>query len=153
MEKVDKKVAIPQVAGEFIRYLLVGGSAFILDTAVLYVFSKYVFRSLGRPGILFGAAIGFIAGLVYNYALSILFVFNKARERIKGREALSVAIFAIIGVGGLVLTELGMYIGLSILGDDMYIFVKVIVSGVVLFGTLLPQGNTIQVTEVVMKKL
>ncbi|MGI6529709.1 MAG: GtrA family protein [Clostridia bacterium] len=131
MEKVDKKVAIPQVAGEFIRYLLVGGSAFILDTAVLYVFSKYVFRSLGRPGILFGAAIGFIAGLVYNYALSILFVFNKARERIKGREALSVAIFAIIGVGGLVLTELGMYIGLSILGDDMYIFVKVIVSGVV----------------------
>lgn len=143
MEKVDKKVAIPQVAGEFIRYLLVGGSAFILDTAVLYVFSKYVFRSLGRPGILFGAAIGFIAGLVYNYALSILFVFNKARERIKGREALSVAIFAIIGVGGLVLTELGMYIGLLVLGDDMYILVKIIVSGVVFLWNFIARKVTL----------
>jgi putative flippase GtrA len=143
VEKVDKKVAIPQVAGEFIRYLLVGGSAFILDTAVLYVFSKYVFRSLGRPGILFGAAIGFIAGLVYNYALSILFVFNKARERIKGREALSVAIFAIIGVGGLVLTELGMYIGLLVLGDDMYILVKIIVSGVVFLWNFIARKVTL----------
>jgi putative flippase GtrA len=131
VEKVDKKVAIPQVAEEFIRYLLVGGLAFVLDATVLYVFKNFVFEGFGRVGILLSAAIGFIAGLVFNYVFSILFVFNKARERVKGREVLSFAIFALVGVCGLLLTELGMYIGLLVLGDDMYILVKIIVSGVV----------------------
>lgn len=131
MEKVDKKVVFPEVAGEFIRYLLVGGSAFILDAGLLYVLSKYVFHALGRPGILLSSAIGFIAGLVFNYALSILFVFDKAKDKVKGREVFSFTIYAIIGVIGLLLTELGMFVGLSILGDSMYILVKVIVSGIV----------------------
>ena len=59
---------------EFLRYVLVGGSAFVVDFAVLYLTRTYLFGSLGQEGILLATAIAFLAGLAFNYIFSILFI-------------------------------------------------------------------------------
>ena len=118
---------------EFIRYFFVGGSAFLIDTGVLYLTQRFIFFNMGKPGILIATALGFMAGLIYNYILSIFFVFNDAEQKIKGKELKSFIIFAIIGIIGLGLTELGMYLGITLLNPKYYLIVKVFVAAVVLF--------------------
>lgn len=136
VEKVKKskrsRVDFIELIKEFTRYLMVGGMAFLLDAATLHIFSKYVLKDLGDVGILLSAALGFIVGLVFNYILSVLFVFDTAKEKVKGSQVKFFSKFAIIGIGGLILTEIGIYVGISVLGNDMYILAKVIVAGVVL---------------------
>ena len=126
------KVNLSETIKEFIRYLLVGGSAFLVDTFVLYITKTYIFGDLGKLGILIATACGFLFGLIYNYFLSIVFVFKKASDKIKGKQIKSFIIFAIIGIIGLVLTEIGMYFGITIFDSKYYIVVKVFVAGVVL---------------------
>jgi putative flippase GtrA len=46
------------VISEFIRYFLVGGSAFLVDTGVLCLTKRFIFFNLGNPGILFATALG-----------------------------------------------------------------------------------------------
>ena len=84
------------VISEFIRYFFVGGSAFLVDTGVLYLTKRFIFFSMGKPGILIATALGFIAGLVYNYILSIFFVFKDAEYKIKGKQLESFIIFTIM---------------------------------------------------------
>ncbi|WP_010248690.1 GtrA family protein [Acetivibrio cellulolyticus] len=118
---------------EFVRYLFVGGSAFLVDTGVLFLTKKLLFFDLGKPGILIATALGFIAGLIYNYILSILFVFKGAEDKVKSKQLKSFIIFALIGVIGLGLTEGGMCFGITLFGDKYYLIVKIFVASVVLF--------------------
>lgn len=131
--QIIKKLKNVDFIREFIRYFFVGGSAFFIDTGVLYLTQRFIFFSMGKPGILIATALGFMAGLVYNYILSIFFVFKNAEEKIKGKQLESFIIFAIIGIIGLGLTELGMYLGITLLSSKYYLFVKVVVATVVLF--------------------
>ena len=103
---------------EFLRYVVVGGIAFIVDFGSLYVFKEYVFHNLSY-GIYLSTAIGFILGLIVNYVLSLKFVFTQAKDQGKGRDTKSFAIFAIIGIIGLGLTELGMYLGCDLLKPQL----------------------------------
>lgn len=122
-----------KLAKEFMRYLVVGGSAFVVDFGVLYLTKTFLFDSMGNTGILLATAIAFIAGLLFNYVFSILFVFEQAGNKIKGKEAKAFALFALIGVIGLGLTQLGMYLGITIFDPAYYLVVKAIVAIVVLF--------------------
>jgi putative flippase GtrA len=137
---------------EFLRYIVVGGIAFIVDFGSLYIFKEYVFYKLTFPyDVYLATSVGFILGLIVNYILSLKFVFTQAKDQGKGRDTKSFAIFAIIGIIGLGLTNLGMYLGcdlfkpqldscLTYIGDlikyDLvkygYLLVKCIVTAVVL---------------------
>ena len=117
---------------EFFRYILVGGSAFLIDASILFLLEKYLLSGLGEIGILISTAIGFIAGLIYNFILSTLYVFKKIDESVQKHPVRSFVIFTIIGIVGLLLTEAGMYAGIRFLGAEYYMFVKVVVAGIVL---------------------
>ncbi|MDR2509274.1 MAG: GtrA family protein [Spirochaetaceae bacterium] len=117
---------------EFLRYVLVGGSAFVIDIGVLYFTKTYIFQKLATSGILAATACGFIAGLIYNYTLSILFVFKNACETVAAHKTRSFIVFTIIGLIGLGLTELLMYTGIRLAGSPFYLVVKVVTAGVVL---------------------
>lgn len=82
---------------QFLRYLFVGGAAFIVDFLSLYILTDFF-------GIyyLISAAIAFLLGLLVNYFLSISWVFNK--RKLKNRN-FEFGIFAIIGIVGLGLNE------------------------------------------------
>lgn len=116
---------------EFIRYIFIGGTAFLLDILVLYLFKTRIFSSMGNIGVYISTALGFMAGLVYNYIFSLIFVFESARDQKKGINILSFFLFVLIGLIGLFLTEAGMYAGINFLNLD-YILTKIIVAAIVL---------------------
>ena len=116
---------------EFLRYIVVGGTAFLVDYSILYVTKTFVFNSLGDTGVYIATAIGFIAGLIYNYILSLTFVFKEAKAKKKGRSFGGFVLFTVIGVIGLILTEAGMYAGYQLLNIH-YMIVKIFVAMVVL---------------------
>lgn len=128
----NRFIKLWELRKEFLRYLLVGGTAFIIDASILFITKRYIFDDLGKSGVLISTALGFIVGLIFNYILSILFVFEKSKEKVKGKQIKAFTIFAIIGVIGLLLTELGMYAGIELFGENAYIFIKIFVAGVVL---------------------
>jgi putative flippase GtrA len=112
--------------------VFVGALAFVVDFSVLYLSKTFLFSALGDTGILFSAALGFIAGLVFNYILSIVFVFKQNSETVKRHKIRSFVLFAVIGIIGLFITELCMFAGISVLGSQSYPAVKVITAGIVL---------------------
>lgn len=114
---------------EFARYCVVGGLATVADFGVL-VLAKNLLGSL-RWGLYAATALGFAAGTVVNYSLSIWFVFHSARESGAGKSPRDFLLFTVIGLIGLGLTELGMFVGAEVLGF-YYLLVKAVVTALVL---------------------
>ncbi len=109
---------------QFFRYFLVGGLSFVVDAAVLAVLN-------GALGMHYMAAtvFGFLVGLTVNYLLSIWFVFNGEPKK-TGRTA-EFAVFALVSTGGLLLTELLMWLGVDKLSLPV-LLAKVIAAAIVL---------------------
>ncbi|GAA5164390.1 GtrA family protein [Viridibacterium curvum] len=89
----------------FIKYLLVGGIAFAVDFAL---FSTCLSAGLHY---LPAVCVGFIGGLLTNYALCVAWVWRGTQAR----SLRDLLVFALVGVGGLALTSLGMWIGIDVL--------------------------------------
>ena len=109
---------------QLFRYGFVGGVAFVVDYGSLFVLTHYA----GVP-YLWSAAIAFLLGLVTNYLLSISWVFRRNENL---RPWVEFLFFAIIGVIGLVLNELIMYVGTDMLHMH-YMLSKLISTGIVFF--------------------
>ncbi len=86
---------------QLFRYGFVGGAAFVVDYATLFVLTNYV-----GVQYLWSAAIAFVLGLIANYLLSISWVFRNRGDLSRWQEFL---FFAVIGVVGLGFNELIMY--------------------------------------------
>lgn len=111
------------VMTDFLRYIVAGGSAFIIDFTLLIFFTE-----ITSLHYLISAPIAFIMALLFNYHLCINWVF---KYRIYSREKIEFTIFCIIGIVGIFITEI-ILAGLTpILGN--YIIVKLIACTAVLF--------------------
>lgn len=131
MEDNKKK----QLIMEFLRYIIVGGVSFLVDAGVLAAVKEVFYRENCTPGqMAICVAAGFVAGLICNYLLSSLFVFRSAEQKESGRNFRAFLIYAVVGLIGFGLTELGMYIGTAIVGSDglWYLLIKCFVAGIVL---------------------
>ena len=108
---------------QLFRYLFVGGAAFIVDIGSLYIFTDFF-------GIyyLISAAIAFSLGLIMNYILSISWVFN---NRTFNSRILEFGVFTFIGIIGLVLNELFIWVFTAKLGL-YYLISKIIVDIIIL---------------------
>ena len=140
MHKLKELLRSAQVI-EFLKYCVVGGIAFIADTASLMLFYHFVFGEFsfdllflhiadGRTAA--ATAVAFLVGLVVNYVLSVLFVFNRPGQQEKGKSVGAFLIFGVVGLIGLALTELGMMLGVGLLGDKFLLPVKIVVAGIVM---------------------
>lgn len=118
------------LAGEFLRYVIVGGVAFAADFGVL-VLSQEMFFKCAAIGVYVATAIGFCFGLTVNYILSLRFVFTQKKDQSSGRSVGAFVMFGVIGLLGLGWTELGMWIGVGLLTWN-YMIVKILVTGAVL---------------------
>ena len=121
---------------ELLRYLVVGAVAAVVDLLVLALFTELVFGgSKDAIPLTVSTAAGFIAGLICNYALSMLFVFISEEQKKKNQEKAKTFItFAIVGVVGLVLSEVFMHLGMLVFPDEgyWYLLLSCFVKGVVM---------------------
>ena len=124
------KTKLKKTTYEFLRYVIVGGIAFIVDIGMLFLCKEFFLKNVPYS-LYISTAIGFLAGLVTNYLLCLKFVFLSAKGTKQGRSHKDRLIFTIIGVVGLVMTEYGMKLGVDVLSIN-YLFVKIVVTGVVL---------------------
>jgi putative flippase GtrA len=90
------------IAGEIIRYLIVGGTAFVFDYGVLLLLNK-VFD----VNYLIAATVAFIIGIAVNYIGSIFFVFQVRSQQNVHIER---GIFLMIGILGLIINDGMLYL-------------------------------------------
>jgi len=109
---------------QLFRYFFVGGLAFIVDYASLWFLTEVCGLHY-----LLSAAIAFLLGLTCNYLLSTHWVFNDRRMKNRWSEF---AVFALIGVAGLGLNELILYLGTDVFHLH-YMVSKLVSTGLVFF--------------------
>lgn len=109
-----------KLALQFLRYTLVGGVAFVLDFALLSAG-----LALGWHYLL-ATLVGFIGGLLLNYTACVFWVWRGTQAK-TGRD---LVIFSLIGIAGLLLTALLMWLavtGLQIAPQLAKVFIAALV--------------------------
>lgn len=137
IEKLYKKY--PTLA-EIFRFLIVGGVATVVDMLVmalvqyflepeLYTDILSIFTAKGTGYVyVLGTAFGFGVGLLVNYFLSVLFVFN---HKGKSKSTYGFIVFTVLSLVGLGLHVLGMYVGNTLLNVNAWV-VKIVMTVIVL---------------------
>ncbi len=112
-----------KLAGQFMRYVGVGGAAFIVDFACLWTLTEY----LGLH-YLIAATLAFSVGLVANYLCCLVWVFD---FRSMSNRLHEFVVFGTIGIAGLLLNSLLLY-GLTEYGGLHYLISKLCAAAVIL---------------------
>ncbi len=126
---------------EIFRFLVVGGIATIVDYLVmgsyeyivlpgefnnfLEVFTK---EGIKTSVVLIATTLGFLSGLLVNYICSITFVYN---EKGYSKTRKGFFVFTVLSIIGLIISNIGMYIGYDVLSLNQWI-VKVIMTLIVM---------------------
>lgn len=108
---------------QIFKFIMVGGLAFVIDYLTLII-CKEVFHL----NVLVSAAIAFTVSVIFNYILSIKWVFDVDKSKSEKKNFIIFIVFSIIG---LLLTELIMWIGTDILKVN-YLLVKIIATAIVM---------------------
>ena len=98
-KKIIKRLFIEKTGDikiQFFRYIFVGGVATVVDMGSLFLLTSYF-----GVHYLISAAIAFILGVATNYLISIAWIFKST-----GNLKKEITLFVIIGVGGLALNEI-----------------------------------------------
>jgi len=96
---------------QYFRYLMCGAVATATDVGVLFVLTHFL-----HINYLFVAAVSFLCGIIVNYVLNTILVFQSS-----GKIKKEFPVFAMIGLGGLAWTELILWI----LVDKLNIYVMI----------------------------
>ena len=105
---------------QLFRYTLVGGLAFAVDFSALFFGTEF----LGLH-YLWSAVVAFLLGFLTNYLLSIVWVFD---HRAVQNKFLEVSIFALLGIIGVGMNELFIYLGTELAGMH-YLASKLVATG------------------------
>jgi putative flippase GtrA len=103
--KLRNRFPRKSLMGQFLRYMVTGGVAFVADFGLfalcLYGFGwHYLLANL----------VGLVAGLVLNYAMSILWVFTACKRILKTQKGIEFVLFALVGIAGVGINQLLMYL-------------------------------------------
>ncbi len=108
---------------QMFKFLLVGGLAFVIDYVTLII-CKEVFNI----PVLISAAIAFTISVIFNYILSVKWVFDVDKNKSEKKNFIIFIVFSVIGLG---LTELIMWFGVDIIKIS-YLIVKIIATAIVM---------------------
>ncbi len=108
---------------QIVKFTVVGGSAFIIDFSILYVLTEFA-----RISYLISAAISFSCSVIFNYTLSIKWVFVAKKNINKLHEFI---LFIILSIIGLFINELFMWIFVE-KAHIFYMLSKIIATAVVM---------------------
>ena len=100
-----------QLFWEIFRFLLVGGTATLVDWLISYLFYTWLLppNLIGEiASLLLSTVFGFTVGLFVNWILSVNFVFQQVENKEQVKTKKSFLTFTVIGVIGLAINSLGM---------------------------------------------
>lgn len=119
-------LTLPNAAllNQFIRYVGVGGTAFIVDFGCLFALTEYAGLHY-----LVAATIAFCVGLTTSYVLCLVWVFDFRRMENRLHEFL---VFGAIGIAGLLLNNLLLWLLTDLVGFH-YLLSKVFSAAFILF--------------------
>ena len=106
---------------EIFRFLLVGGTATVVDYLVFWIFDGVLLPLISSAewwvtvSLIVATALGFCAGLTVNWILSVKFVFRQVKNKEESSSKKAFFIFTLIGVIGLLITEVGILILVAVL--------------------------------------
>lgn len=89
-------------SSQFVRYVIVGGIAYVFDFGFLYIFTDTL-----QIHYLVSATLSFLIGVVVNYTLARIFVFKTYKVKSQKIEVVSVVI---ISLSGLLLNNLIIWV-------------------------------------------
>ena len=95
---------------QIIRFAFVGGGAFVIDYGVMIFLTE-----VGGLNYLISSAISFTVSVIFNYIMSVKWVFNVSGERSQTQDF---AVFIVLSVIGLGINSLIMWIAV----DKFHIF-------------------------------
>ena len=100
-ETVTKEEKKKKLLAQILKFGLVGGSSFVIDFVITLVVSK-ICRTFGMEvatAATVGSVFGFCISLVYNYILSMKFVFERRDDMNRGKEFTIFLLLSLIGMG------------------------------------------------------
>ncbi len=118
-----EKIKNNKLFNQIFRFLIVGGTAFIIDYIILIIC-----RELIGLSVLLSAAVGFSVSVIFNYLLSVKWVFDVNKEKSQSRNFILFIIFSVIG---LIITEIIMHVGSNVL-EFNYLLVKIFATAIVM---------------------
>ena len=110
IEQLWKKMPRSSLIGQFVRYLVTGGFAFVVDF-LLYAFCLYELNW----HYLVANLVGLVAGLIINYVMSVAWVFSECKRVLEDRKTVEFGVFAIVGIIGVGINELLMLLMVGML--------------------------------------
>lgn len=101
---------------EMMRFIIVGAITFVVDYGLLYIFTEYIGLYY-----MYSTAIAFIAAVIFNYWLCVIYVFTNV-QRQTSKQAILFVGSSVIGLG---LNQICMWFFVEIFGI-YYMFAKII---------------------------
>lgn len=101
---------------QFFRYLICGGTSTLVDLVMLYSLTHFI-----DVHYLIAAPIAYVTGTTTNYTMNILLVFKSS-----GNIKKEFPLFAVIGIGGLLWTEIIIWFFVDLL--DVYVMIAKIIA-------------------------
>ena len=98
IEKGEKR---KKLAAQIIKFGFVGGTSFIIDFVITLIVSR-ICRALGMNVAMaatVGSVFGFCISLVYNYIMSMKFVFERRDDMNRTKEFTIFVLLSLVGMG------------------------------------------------------
>lgn len=111
-----------KLLNQILKFGLVGGTAFVIDYVLLYFCTEFL-----HIHYLISSIISFIVSVIFNYILSIKWVFDVKKKQ----DVKDFVIFIILSVIGLGINSLIMYVMVEKFGV-YYMFSKIVSTAVVM---------------------
>ena len=108
---------------QIFRFLFVGGTAFILDFGVLWFLTE-----VGGINYLLSNVLSFAISTIYNYILSVMWVFDVQNSRGKKRNFIFFVLLSIVGLG---INQLIMFVSVEMININ-YLLAKIIATIIVM---------------------
>lgn len=114
---------VKRLINQILKFGVVGGTAFFIDYGLLFVLTEFA-------GIhyLISGTISFAASVIYNYILSVVWVFDPVGERNKAKD---MAVFLILSVIGLGINQAIMWVLVEFFGV-YYMISKIAATAIVM---------------------
>ncbi len=137
-ENVSKEDKKKKLIAQILKFGFVGGTSFVIDFVITLIVSKLC-RMMGMDVAMaatVGSAFGFCISLVYNYIMSMKFVFERRDDMNRGKEFTIFVLLSLVGMG---INSAIMYLGVR--GFERYLpkivdgYPSYVTAGVKMFAT------------------